>query len=224
MPIWSYKGHTGSIFILTGLFLVLSASSTFAEASVLFGRKPAVNEISAAHIILRTAFANRDDMPDKQPIIEAEESYLWWNSRRPDRRMLVVARVNFRSLANSYCRLVTLASNLKEATLIPLPAQANYDDCKSASRPMFVDLNQDNIDDVVYKVEVKSNRYSQNAMVPMVYLSDPKFTSGYCYAAGLSDKVELQDLDNAKNLQSRIKEEVERLGRGILQCRMRWSH
>jgi hypothetical protein len=180
--------------------------------------KPTSTELSSAFKALPTAFKQQDDLPEAAPVLKQKEAFLRWNSALPNKRLLALLHVRFSGVTNSYCRLVTLSEDLKDPVLIKVPAQANYDDCARTSAPVYVDLNADGVDDVVFTVEVKSNRYPSNAEVPVVYLSNSSAQGGYCYSDAASRQLEPADVTNARKIQAKMQREGERLGRDLLRC------
>ncbi|QJD99821.1 hypothetical protein HH212_07110 [Massilia forsythiae] len=157
-------------------------------------------------------------MAENAPVLKQKETFLRWNSALPDKRLLALLHVRFSGVATTYGRLLTLSADLKDSVLIKVPSQANYDNCARTSDPVYVELNGDGVDDVVFATEVKSHCYPGNAEVPAIYLSNPSVEGGYCYSDAASRQLEPADLTNAKAIQAKILQEGERLGRDLLRC------
>jgi hypothetical protein len=212
------KGGARASVVIAVALALSAAIANAATPSASLTLKPTSTELSSALKALPTAFEQQDDLPETTPVIRPKEAFLRWNSALPDKRLLALLHVRFSGVTNAYCRLVTLSAGLKDPVLVKAPAQANYDDCVRTSEPVYVDLNGDNVDDVVFGAEVKSNRYSSNVEVPVVYLSSPSAQGGYCYSDTASRQLEPADLTNAKTIQAKMKREGERLGRDLLRC------
>lgn len=212
------KGAVRSSVIIAVALAFNTAIVNAATPSTPLALKPSSKELSTAFKALPTAFVQQDDLPEAAPVLKQKEAFLRWNSALPDKRLLALLHVRFSGVTNAYCRLVTLSADLKDPVLVKVPSQANYDDCARISEPVYVDLNADSIDDVVFAADVKSNRYPSNAEVPVVYLSNPSAQGGYCYSDAASRQLEAADLTNAKVVQAKIQWEGKRLGRDLLRC------
>jgi hypothetical protein len=212
------RGHVKASVVISAALAFSTAIANAATPSTPPTLKPTSAELLAAFKALPAAFQQQDDLPEAAPVLKPKEAFLRWNSALPDKRLLALLHVRFSGVTNAYCRLVTLSADLKDPVLVKVPSQANYDDCARTSEPVYVDLNADGVDDVVFAADVKSNRYPSNVEVPVVYLSSPSAQGGYCYSDAASRQLEPADLTNARTIQAKIQREGERLGRDLLRC------
>ncbi|MYM66907.1 hypothetical protein GTP45_08700 [Pseudoduganella sp. FT55W] len=175
-------------------------------------RTASVDEVREVHSRIASVFANRDDFPEAPVSMSRLEKKLYWSGSGSDALLLLPLTVRFRGVSNSYCRLVTANSKSGELALIPLPAQANFDDCSGIDQIRYVDVNGDGLLDVIETVKVKSNVQQGQVATSLVYVSSPLRAGGYCYSDAASRQLAPVDMKNDASVAKALESAKQRLG------------
>ena len=133
-------------------------------------------------------------------------------------RVIVPVRIRFDRVANSYCRLAVFDRAKSTAELVPLPVNADHDNCQGMRKMAAVDINHDGVTDLVFLVEIPSNRFSATVSEGAVYLSQLKGRKTYCYAPGASSVVGSDTPADPERLRALIETAVSRRGEQVLDC------
>jgi hypothetical protein len=133
-------------------------------------------------------------------------------------RVLVPVRIRFDGVANSYCRLAVFDSAKSAAEFVPLPGNADHDNCRGMEKMAAVDLNHDGVTDLVFQVEIPSNRFDATVSEGAVYLSQLKGRKTYCYAPAASGIAASDAPSDPEKLRALIEAAVSRRGEQVLDC------
>lgn len=183
------------------------------------GGLPAGNdELRRATPLILSALRDQPDLPEAAMSVSRSQKPPRWSSNHNDKRLLASFNFHYRGATNSYCRLVTLAANLRSAELVPLSPSANTENCAGVASVLYVDLNGDGIVDVIQGLRVKSNRYNASVITAVVYLSDAKAKSGYCYSEQASRHLPASELRSAAVAKRAIESERARLSISKFEC------
>ncbi|MGA3075101.1 MAG: hypothetical protein ABSG56_15535 [Bryobacteraceae bacterium] len=133
-------------------------------------------------------------------------------------RVLIPVRIRFEGLGNSYCRLAVVNPRNAHAEFVPLPVSADHDNCRGMQRMAAVDVNRDGIPDLVFQVEIPSNRYDVTVSEGAVYLSNPGHGTTYCYAPVASRAVGSDVPFDSNSVRAVVEAEAARHGKQVLDC------
>ena len=179
---------------------------------------PTLEEIRQVNLRLPAMLSAQADLVEDAPVIVRLEKKLIWSSQASSARLLLPVSIRYSGIINSYCRLATASEGVKEIVLVPLPAQANADDCRAVSDLHYMEINGDGIQDLVEGIRVKSNVGSFQVVTPLVYVSSPTAESGYCYSEAASGQLAPADLHAEENIRKALEKAKKRLGVTVFDC------
>ena len=130
-------------------------------------------------------------------------------------RAVIPVLISFDRYANSYCRVAVIDQQKKTADLVPVPG--NYEHCGGMEKMADVDLNHDGIPDLVFQVNIPSNRFDTTVSEGAVYVSQAASRT-YCYAPAASSEVTSDIPPQADKILEVIQDAVKRKGAQILNC------
>ncbi len=134
-------------------------------------------------------------------------------------RLILPVRIHFDGISNSYCRVAIFNPEKTNTEFLPLPLDADRDDCQGIAKIAFIDINQDGVLDLIFRVSLPWNKDPRKmAFEGSVYVSQPDSPVPYCYAPDVSGIVQANV--TARNARLVIDAEVKRRGKRILNC---WS-
>lgn len=197
---------------------LLTAGPCLADASDESAAPLSRAESAALSRAAQVVIKSQDDLPN-----DSEASIAWAVPLRRELpggsgQLAAVGVVRFAGLANRYCRVFIAAGDLTRATLVPVPAAANYDHCLQAGPLHAVDIDGDGIVDLVHTVAMKSNRYPTTVSETVVYLGRRDAASGFCYSADASRELAAADVRTSTSLVSAASRALERTAKTGFTC------
>ena len=130
-------------------------------------------------------------------------------------RVVMPVLIRFDRYDNTYCRVAVIDKEKKMAELVPVPG--NFEHCEGLDKMPDVDLNHDGIPDLVFQLNMPSNRSAATVSEGAVYLSQPALRT-YCYAPAASGQITSDVPPQADKIAAVMQSAVERRGPQVLNC------
>ena len=169
-------------------------------------------ERSAVKALLASAVAKDESIPDDVPTrIKLFNSPIRASSEN-DGLVLVPFTVDYKKLANAYCRLAVLGHQKTNAIVLPIPSPSNHSNCLGYRTVFYEDINGDGVKDFIAEISIKSNRYDVLVSETVVYISNSASEGGFCYSADASKAITSIDLHSINGNRSSAIEKLRKFG------------
>lgn len=209
-----HRSVLGNRIVLFGIFFAAACS---ANAGAELKRVVTAEEADNAKGKITQAVKSRDDFPEESLKSINLTGSLRWSAER-NGKLLAPVVIRFDGISNSYCRLVSFDSLNSNATLIKVPVQANFDDCKKFHNVHYLDINADGLLDFVASAAVKSNAFDGYVDEQVVYLSDIGSDGGYCYSESASAVLHPEQMSSRAAMMQALAQEKTRLNISQFLC------
>lgn len=182
-----------------------------------FGQTVSKADATRAQKYSIDAIRGASELPNAEPKVKIQKQ-LRWVLKNDEKILVVPITIRYVHLSNSYCRLITISKDFQRFDLVQISPEANFDNCKSISAMFYLDINGDRRVDIVQGLNINSNRYDTNVMVPIVYLSDETTEGGYCFSDLASRELKPLDLTTAERTEEALKAAKQRLMISRFKC------
>ncbi|CAN5861338.1 hypothetical protein BH11PSE12_BH11PSE12_29570 [soil metagenome] len=149
---------------------------------------------SAIKALLSSAVAKDESIPDDVSVRTKIAGSPIRASSEADGPVLIPFTVDYKKLANSYCRLAVLDQKTTTVMVLPVPTTANYANCSGYRTVLYEDINGDRVKDFIAEISIKSNRYDVIISETVVYISSSVTDGGFCYSTYASKAIAPSDL------------------------------
>ena len=207
----NYKLLILSLFIFEFLLI-----RSVAAAPQLFKASP--QDIREASKHLSSVLKDQLEMPEQGIVSVEKKAQIYWSAGVAGKIILLPINIRYSEMNNAYCRLVLISENLKDAKMVDLPTQANFDDCLGVADLQYLDINGDGYLDVVESVRIKSNVGNFEVTEQLVYLSNETPGTGYCYSEQASHQLEPLDMTSAEKIVLTLEKQKKRLAISQWEC------
>lgn len=129
---------------------------------------------------------------------------------------LIPIYISYENYQNTYCRIITYDKKMEIYSLVNIPSQLETDNCSGFSEPITLDLNGDNIEDFIFRTNIKANFAYTSVAQYWVFLSQTNDSLSYCIAEKAS--LFLSDEIKSKAIRESLLKESKRVGKDILKC------
>jgi hypothetical protein len=131
-------------------------------------------------------------------------------------------RLSYAGSMNAYCKLAVKNLKTNKLDIVSAPEKSELDQCGGLSKPVVVDLNNDNFPDFIFKTQTKSNKGNFEVAQYLVFLSTnismESTNSRFCYSTSVSQFLSEEIPFNATQIHLAIRKESNRRKIEIATC------